>query len=66
MKLKPLVVDVGGGVVVWVESGVGYQLRPGESWRPLDASVPGLGGDVLSAEQVAQLVWRAGRPEVSP
>ena len=65
MKLTPLVVDVGGGVTVWVQDGRGYQLKPGESWRPLDASVPGLGGDVLNAEQVATLVWKAGRPVTS-
>ena len=60
---RPLVVDVGGGVIVWVQNGRGWQLRPDGAWLPVESDVvPGFGGEVLSQSEVNQLVQQKGRP----
>lgn len=58
--LPPLVVHVGNGVFVWVQNGRGWLLRDGKWVRLSDA--PGLGGWVLSASQIDELVAATGRP----
>jgi hypothetical protein len=60
----PLVVDVGGGVVLWVQDGKGWQLRPDGVWLPFDDDriAPGLGGTVLTRGEVNLLIQQRGRP----
>ncbi len=59
----PLVVDVGGGVVVWVQNGRGWQLRPDGAWLPVESDVvPGFGGTTLTKSEVNRLVQAKGRP----
>ena len=60
---EPLVVNVGNGVVVWIQNGRGWQLRPDGAWLPVESDVvPGLGGDVLTQSEVNRLVQQKGRP----
>lgn len=61
--MSPLVVDVGGNVVIWVQGGRGWVLRPDGAWLPLETdAAPGLGGSVLSKSEVSRLVQQRGRP----
>jgi hypothetical protein len=63
--VKPLVVRVGlADDYVWVERGIGWRNEGGEGWKPL-VTAPGLGGYVLGTVEVATLVHRFGRPQVS-
>ena len=60
---RPLVVDVGGGCVVWVQNARGWLLRPDGAWVVVESDVvPGLGGSVLTQSEVNQLVQQKGRP----
>lgn len=62
--MKPLVVRIGlADIFVWVQRGRGW-IHAGDSWQPLDAA-PGLGGTVLGTVEVATLVHRLGRPQVT-
>ena len=62
--MKPLVVRIGlADDYVWVQNGIGWR-NDGSGWKPLD-SAPGLGGTVLGTVEVATLVYRLGRPQVS-
>lgn len=62
--MKPLVVRVGlADEYVWVQGGRGW-IHDGSRWQPL-TSAPGLGGHVLCTAEVASLVFRIGRPEVT-
>lgn len=62
--VKPLVVRIGlADVYVWVERGIGW-LNDGSGWKPLD-SAPDIGGTVLGTLEVATLIHRLGRPQVS-
>lgn len=58
----PLVVDLGRGAYAWVENGFGFLLHAGSrQWVPL-VDAYGLGGVVLHADKVAELVAAFGRP----
>lgn len=60
----PLVVRIGlADDYVWVQDGIGWR-HAGDGWKPLD-SAPGIGGTVLGTVEVATLVHRLGRPQVS-
>lgn len=64
MNRKPLVVRIGlADDYVWVQDGIGWR-HAGDGWKPLD-SAPGIGGTVLGTVEVATLVHRLGRPQVS-
>ena len=64
MNRKPLVVRIGlADDYVWVQDGIGWR-HDGSGWKPLD-SAPGIGGTVLGTVEVATLVHRLGRPQVS-
>ena len=61
---KPLVVRIGlADDYVWVQDGIGWR-HAGDGWKPLDTA-PGIGGTVLGTVEVATLVHRLGRPQVS-
>lgn len=61
---KPLVVRIGlADEYVWVQDGIGW-IHLGDGWKPL-TSAPGLGGTVLGTVEVATLIHRFGRPQVS-
>lgn len=60
----PLVVDLGAGHFAWVEKGRGFTIdtRASGTWLPLEEAW-GIGGTVLQAAAVAELVLNHGRPE---
>lgn len=63
----PLVVRVGppgSYATVWIQDGAGYVLEGGK-WQPL-TEAPGLGGWVLSASKVAEVVAEYGSPVAAP
>lgn len=59
----PLVVDVGGGVYLWVQDARGWEFRDGV-WTPFsdDRIAPGLGGYALTRGEVNLLIQERGRP----
>jgi len=60
--LPPLVVAIGRGAYAWIENGLGFLLHSGSrQWVPL-VDAEGLGGVVLRADEVTELVAEFGRP----
>lgn len=59
----PLVVDLGRGRFAWIEHGHGFTLdtNAGGTWQPI-VDAHGIGGSVLQAPAVAELVLEHGRP----
>ncbi|MDP2271233.1 MAG: hypothetical protein Q8K32_10915 [Archangium sp.] len=58
----PLVVALKGGSYAWIHQGHGFLLhRMTRQWAPL-VDAEGIGGQVLSSAEVAELVATYGRP----
>jgi len=66
MKHPPLVVAVHGheDSIIWVEDGRGWYLCDSR-WEPLVWG-PGIGGHVLTRDQVEELTRQVGRPTDAP
>ena len=60
--LPPFVVLLKGGSVAWIEHGIGFLCHVGASqWVPL-VDAEGVGGQVMTAAEVAAFVATHGRP----
>ena len=59
-RTPPLVARIGASTWLWVEDGVGW-VTSGAGWVPVTDWAP-VGGHVLRASEVLELVGRVGRP----
>lgn len=59
--MRPLVVELREGAHAWIEDGMGWLCLPGGKWQPI-VDAEGIGGRVLSAQEVWVLTMEIGRP----